>query len=375
MASTTTDFLHQAISAPSLGIPAGASVKVQIIDSTSRIHAPVAAFMKPAIQGHQQIRVPAFSFLIEQPSSSRRILFDLGLRKDWQNLPPAIITRLSRPDWALDVQQNVSEILQKNGVNVAGGEIEAVIWSHWHFDHTGDMTTFPSSTILITGSGVQDALLPGYPTSQESNLLESDFSGREHREIDFAKAPTTEIGKFKAYDYFKDGSFYLLNAPGHAIGHICGLARVTSVQEGDAEDTFVFMGADTAHHGGAIRPNEYLPLPKDINPSPLPERYASSCPGHVLEAVHPNKKANEPYYQINDGMPHNRDDAIQSLQGMQGFDAVDNVFVIIAHDDTLLNPQLELGYFPNGDLKDWKAKDYANKVRWAFLKDFEKAIE
>ncbi|KAK5059835.1 hypothetical protein LTR84_009718 [Exophiala bonariae] len=375
MTSQNRALLYEAIPAPSLDLPAGATAKVQIIDSTSRIHAPVAGFMKPAIPGHSHLQAPAFSFLVEQPSSSRKILFDLGLRKDWQNLPPAIIDRLSPPDWALEVQQNVAEILQDNGIDVAGGAIEAVVWSHWHFDHTGDTSTFPSSTTLITGAGVRDALLPGYPQNPESPLSESDFAGREHKEIDWEREPILNIGKFRGYDYFKDGSFYLLDAPGHAIGHICGLARVTSTQEGDAEDTFVFMGADTAHHGGAIRPSAYLPLPQEISPSPLPTKYASTCPGHILEAVHPNKKGNEPFYQLNDTMSHDRDQAVHSLESMQDFDAVDNVFVIIAHDDSLLDPQFGMRWFPHGDLKDWKVKDYATKVRWAFLKDYEKSIQ
>jgi len=56
-------------------------------------------------------------------------------------------------------------------VNVAGGDIEPVIWSHWHFDHTGDMSTFPHITALVAGAGVRDAFLPGYPKKQDSPLL------------------------------------------------------------------------------------------------------------------------------------------------------------------------------------------------------------
>lgn len=37
--------------------------------------------------------------------------------------------------------------------------------------------------------------------------------GREFREIDFNIAPL-KIGRFDAFDYFDDGSFYLLNSPG-----------------------------------------------------------------------------------------------------------------------------------------------------------------
>ncbi|KEF54037.1 uncharacterized protein A1O9_09832 [Exophiala aquamarina CBS 119918] len=373
--TSSQDLLHSAKAPPQLNVPKGAAVKVQIIDSTARIWAPVAHFMTPDIPGHPILQAPAFSFLVEQPSSSRKILFDLGLRKDWENLAPSVVKIIDSPGWKCEIKQNVAEILQENGVDVAGGEIEAVVWSHWHFDHTGDVSTFPSSTALVAGAGVRDTLLPGYPKNEESPLLESDFSGREYKEIDFGKESTVDIGNFKGYDYFSDGSFYLLNAPGHAIGHMCGLARVTSTQEGDLEDTFIFMGADTAHHGGAIRPNEYLPLPKEIQPSPVPHQYPSICPGHIFEAMHPNKKCNEPYYHLNDQMPHDKEQALHSLDVMREFDAVENVFVIIAHDDNLLDPKLGIEWFPHGRLKNWKAKDYANRSRWAFLKDFKSSIE
>jgi glyoxylase-like metal-dependent hydrolase (beta-lactamase superfamily II) len=369
------DTLHPAKAAPLLDLPPGASAKVQIIDTTSRIHAPVSAFMHPAITGHEYLNAPAFSFLVEQVSSHRKILFDLGLRKDWQRLPPAVLKILTDPSWKCEVTKNVAEILQENGVDVAAGEIEAVVWSHWHFDHIGDVSTFPITTTLIGGAGVQEALLPGYPKNPDSALLESDFAGREYKEIDFDKEPTVELGRFRGYDYFKDGSFYLLDAPGHAIGHITGLARVTSTQEGDVEDTFIFMGADTAHHGASFRPTKYLPFPRDIQPSPLRTSYPTICPGHIFEAIHPSKKGVEPYYQLNEQTPHNKQQADYSVGLMQEFDAADHVFVIIAHDDTLLDPNVGIEWFPHGTLKFWKAKDYANRLRWAFLKDFSQAVE
>lgn len=375
MASTQEVGLHEAKATPSLNIPNGASAKVQIIDSTSRIQAPLSVFMSPSVAGHEHLRAPAFSFLVEQQNSGRRILFDLALRKDWQSLTPEVKKLITTPGWDLKVEKNVAEILQENGVDVAGGAIEEVIWSHWHFDHIGDVSTFPGSTTLVTGAGVRAAFLPGYPKNEESPLAESDFAGREHREIDFEKEPTVQIGRFRAVDYFKDGSFYLLDAPGHAIGHLCGLARVTSTQEGDPEDTFIFMGADTAHHGGEFRPTEYLPLPKDIKPSPYAAKYPSSCPGHIFEALHPRKRGVEPYYHIHDGVPHNKDQADHSIELMQEFDAADNVFVIIAHDDTLLDPEAGVEWFPHGTLKQWKARDNARKIRWSFLKDFTQALD
>jgi len=331
--------------------------------------------MSPPMKGHEHLQVPAFSFLVEQISSGRKILFDLGLRKDWDSHPPAVMKLISTPGWAFDIQKDVVEVLQENGVDVAKGAIEAIVWSHWHFDHTGNMSRFPKTTALITGLGVKDAFLPAFPDNQESPLLRADFEGREHKELDFDNQSTVRIGGFKGLDYFGDGSFYLLDAPGHAIGHVCGLARVTSTKEGDAEDTFIFMGADTAHHGGELRPTEYLPLPKDISPSPYQAKYATVCPGHVFEAIHPRKKVVEPYYHINDSIAHDKEQADYALERMQEFDAADNVFVIIAHDDTLLDPFVGIEWFPRGTMKNWKTNDSSQKARWAFLKDFVQAVE
>ncbi|KAL1955027.1 hypothetical protein VTO42DRAFT_318 [Malbranchea cinnamomea] len=58
--------------------------------------------------------------------------------------------------------------------------------------------------------------------------------GRNLREITFNGPNCLQIGRPPAFDYFGDCSFYLLDSTGHAVGHLCGLARTTS-----HPDTFV----------------------------------------------------------------------------------------------------------------------------------------
>lgn len=331
--------------------------------------------MSPVQPGHEILKAPAFSFLVEQVSSRRKILFDLGCRKDWQKFSPAVLSVVTQENWNIEVEKNVAEILQENGVDVAGGAIEGVVWSHWHYDHIGDPSTFPGSTALIVGHGLKEALLPPYPENENSPLLETDFAGRDLKIIDFDNQPTVQIGRFRAVDYFNDGSFYLLDAPGHAIGHMCGLARVTSTQDGDSEDTFIFMGGDAAHHGAEFRPTEYLPLPKSIAPTPYAAKYPSVCPGHIFEAIHPLKKGTEPYYHISDGIPFNTEQARETCGFMQEFDAAENVFVMIAHDGSLLDERVGIEWFPRGTLRSWKKNDCSRKARWGFLKDLTKAVE
>lgn len=50
-------------------------------------------------------------------------------------------------------------------------------------------------------------------------MLETDFAGRKTREILFEDS-NIEIGGFQAVDYFGDGSFYLLYAPGVSVPRV-----------------------------------------------------------------------------------------------------------------------------------------------------------
>lgn len=278
----------------------------------------------------------------------------------------------------MKADKNVAEILTSHNIDVAAGDINAVIWSHHHWDHVGDLHgTFPSSTTLIVGPGFRAAHLPGYPTNPESPLHEHDFADREVRELDIASLGNgLKIGRFNALDFFGDGSFYLLDTPGHSVGHICGLARTsTSTSTSSpsaaaaAAATFVFMGGDASHHGGEFRPSEYLPLPTSITPSPL-KKFQPSCPGHLLQEAHREKSAAEPFYLVKESFAQDLTKCNWTIEGMQEFDADENVLVVVAHDESLLDV---LEFFPKG-LNDWRSEGLGEKGRWAFLGDFEEAV-
>lgn len=55
--------------------------------------------------------------------------------------------------------------------------------------------------------------MPGFPVKEDSTIRESDYKGREVREIELDNAGL-HLGHFRAMDYFGDGSFYLLDSPG-----------------------------------------------------------------------------------------------------------------------------------------------------------------
>ncbi|KAI1676011.1 Metallo-beta-lactamase superprotein [Pyrenophora tritici-repentis] len=170
------------------------------------------------------------------------------------------------PDIAgITVKKDVATILQENGQNLE--DVGAIIWSHWHFDHVGNPRTFPNTTDLIVGPGFKSNFIPSYPTIPSSQLDERAWEDRDMHEIDFSGPKGLKIGDFEAYDFYGDGSFFLLHSPGHAIGHMSALARTTA-----DPPTFILLGGDIAHHCGEFRPSRYIPLPDIITPSPISHR-------------------------------------------------------------------------------------------------------
>lgn len=284
------------------------------------------------------------------------------MRKDWK-ANPVIKARFENANVDIRVDKSVREILEEGGVDC--NDIGAVIWSHWHFDHTGNVPEFEKSTSLIVGQGFKEKVLPGYPTNAESYILESDWEGRELIELDFSSSGL-KIGKMDAIDYFDDGSFYFLNTPGHAIGHICALARVTA-----DPPSFILMGGDAYHHGGMLRPSAYMPLPDSISPHPFTSNSSSPCPGHILEPLLRGGHKTKPFYEpAPDKVYHDVPEAIRTIQKLQEADVRDDILMVAAHDETMLDV---VDFFPK-QANNFMKKGWVRQARWKFLMDFAKAV-
>ncbi|KAL8824770.1 MAG: hypothetical protein Q9170_008046 [Blastenia crenularia] len=281
---------------PPLSIPPSSStVDVRFIDTKTLVHLNLPLFWQPQIPNFTGLNAPIYCFLITHASS--HIIFDLGVRPDWQNYAPKVKTLISATTTATP-GADVASLLKNNtsGLNIRSTDINAVIWSHNHFDHIGDITTFPPNTELVVGAGVRTASWPGWPSNADGGVHDSDKEGRTVREIAFSGF---KIGRFDAFDYFGDGSFYLLDAPGHATGHMCGLARTTA-----EPPSFVFMGADACHHIGVLRPSEYLPLPSATEMPSAPTstarkgKEAGECAGGELQQLTIDKSPSKPFFTV-----------------------------------------------------------------------------
>ncbi|KAH6693881.1 metallo-beta-lactamase superfamily protein [Plectosphaerella plurivora] len=348
--------------------PGATAVSVKMINPVNFGPAILKRFMAPDVPGLETFpSSPSLSFLIEHPSG-RKLVWDLGIRKDYQNYAPTIANYIPTTKYDIKVTKSVAEILEENGVDL--NEVEAVIWSHWHWDHIGDPSTFPTSTDLVVGQGFKEAMLPGAPANPVSPLLESDYLGRNLREINFNGTGPEHltIGNFPAFDYFGDGSFYLLDSPGHAVGHLCGLARTTTgAGQDEPQSTFVLMGGDVCHYAGIMRPSKYLPVPESITPHPCHPHDASSmlCPGGAWDELQKSRGRTSTDTLYDPTFGHDIPLAINTVRSLQELDCDENVFVIIAHDSTVRDA---VDHFP-ASLNEWKTRGWGQRTKWAFLKD------
>ena len=98
-------------------------------------------------------------------------------------------------------------------------KLKRVCGSHSHWDHLGDPSTFPSSTDIIVGPGFSEEHFPGGQPETDSTIKQEYYENRRLREISVGEF-NLNIAGFPAFDYFGDGSFYLVNSPG-----VCPISR------------------------------------------------------------------------------------------------------------------------------------------------------
>ncbi|KAJ2974688.1 hypothetical protein NUW58_g8577 [Xylaria curta] len=122
-----------------LHIPSSTStVNVSIIDTGTTFKGlRTTPFIEPEIPGHEYMAAPCFSFLIQHPTQNRTLVFDLGIKKDWNNWPKPLLDGISASGAIPIVPKDVREVLDEHGIDAK--TIEGVVWSHSHLDHVGDV--------------------------------------------------------------------------------------------------------------------------------------------------------------------------------------------------------------------------------------------
>ncbi len=112
----------------SVNIPEdNALVKVKIIDNGARIKGPLSFFVDPPLLDHLEhidMGAPAYVFLVEHEGLARRVIFDLGIRKDLDEYAPFV--KAYHKAFQIQGGEEVFDLLRDGGIDL--NTIEAVIW-------------------------------------------------------------------------------------------------------------------------------------------------------------------------------------------------------------------------------------------------------
>lgn len=223
--------------------------------STGHLTIPERFFVAPADPVAKRT-VPSLSFLIQhrdvETGKSTRLVFDLGMRRDLNLYPQALRDHLASRG-PISTQPDAVTSLAAGGLGV--DDIDYVIFSHVHYDHVGLPRDFSNQkTKFIVGNGALD-LLSGKTRHDlgkhmvfESDLLPSDRTmelpspddTEQQKDHQFSWEPLASFPN--AIDLFKDGSVYIINAPGHLPGHINLLCKTCS-----RPSKFVCLAGDACH--------------------------------------------------------------------------------------------------------------------------------
>ena len=109
-----------------------------------------------ADQHDKNVRNP-MSFLINPSPSGKRIVFDLGMRRDLAKYPPGIQPHLQTRQ-PIFTTPDVSDSLRAGGSDPK--DIDAVVLRHVHYDHVGAPGDF-TRALFIVGPGTRQFLLHG----------------------------------------------------------------------------------------------------------------------------------------------------------------------------------------------------------------------
>lgn len=164
---------------------------------------------------------PYFVYVIRHPAGT--VLFDTGAHPDLATNPAARLGDTAQGlAFRIAPEDRLDHRLAQTGLRVQ--DIDVVVQSHLHFDHTGGLDLFPDTPVMVQSTELAFAQEP--PIYQREFFVAADFARATHwHELN------------GDHDIFGDGRLLLLSTPGHTPGHqslMVQLAARVVVLLGDA---------------------------------------------------------------------------------------------------------------------------------------------
>lgn len=167
-------------------------------------------------------------------ADGRRVLFDTGYATgEWHTgWRGAVYRRLLPP--SVDDADDVAARLRADGIDPAS--VSHVVLSHLHPDHVGGVRRFPHATFVLSAGHERTLSAPRLRTGVLPGLFPEWFPGAGRSVLDVDAFSTVEIHgvALRAHDLFGDGSYLVVELPGHADGHLGALIEHRVLLAGDA---------------------------------------------------------------------------------------------------------------------------------------------
>ncbi|KAB8264395.1 beta-lactamase-like protein [Aspergillus pseudonomiae] len=177
----------------------------------------------------KEFRLYNWAFFIHHVKQNRRMIWDLGMSSVPEDFPPAIVNGPFKEIHPQDPRESIEkQIERRNGVGA--DEIDTILLSHAHFDHCRPVSqTFKNATVLF-GPGTAEYCAPGHFVNPSSTWDGRYFDPERATERwETLQGPWKRFGPFeRAMDFFGDGSFWVIQAPGHMPGNMCACARLAT---------------------------------------------------------------------------------------------------------------------------------------------------
>ncbi|KAH8732618.1 beta-lactamase-like protein [Phaeosphaeriaceae sp. PMI808] len=217
------------------GLPqTDANVELSLLDGGSFI----GDFSKVHTGAIGRYRMYNWAFHITH--GKRHILWDLGLDEDCSNYTPWVNKYMLDDVNHVGPKRTLVQQLAEKGVRAE--QVDTVLFSHAHWDHCRPISdVFPEATAKF-GPGTAAACSPGHlkdaNAQWDGRYFDPEYATERWEEL---TGPWQRLGPFElAMDFFGDGSFWVVQAPGHMPGNCVAVARLKGGH-------WICLGGDCCH--------------------------------------------------------------------------------------------------------------------------------